>query len=72
MNIAKKALVNTKNFVADHKIAIAIVATAAATTVAVVKLKNNLDGGYIETANEFLTEKGLMEEFTERYFEQID
>ncbi len=63
MNAAKKALSRTKNFVTDHKVAIAIVTTAAATTAVCVKFQH----GAIREVNNFLTEKGLYEEFHNRF-----
>lgn len=71
-NTAKRALARTSAFVQDHKTAITIVTTAAVTTAACIKLTKSLNAGFAETANEFLTEKGLLEEFTNRYFEDIN
>lgn len=59
MNRAKKAIVRTQQFVSDHKVGIAITATAAATTAVMVKVRN----ADIKRLNEFLDEHGLTEKF---------
>lgn len=61
MSIAKKALFNTRNFVARHKTAIACTATAVATTVVVSKVI----GGAVNSHDEFLEMKGLSDEYIE-------
>jgi hypothetical protein len=59
MNAAKKTLARTQKFVADHKVAIAVVTTAAATSAVWFKTT----AGAVRQFNEFLDEKGLLEEF---------
>lgn len=63
MNPIKKAATNVKTFVSDHKTAIAIVATATATTAVCIVATKFVKDGYVETVNDFLTEKGLLDEF---------
>lgn len=59
MNPAKRVLARTQQFVSNHKVAIAVVASTAVTAAACLKLnKRN-----INQMNEFLTEKGLFDEF---------
>lgn len=55
MDNVKNALSKTKNFVVQHKTAIAVAATA---TAAVVIIRRNQ-----KLFNEFLDEKGLMDEY---------
>jgi phage terminase large subunit-like protein len=64
MNNVKKTIASAKSFVSDHKTAITVTVTAAATTVACVAFTRALKNGYVETVNEFLAEKGLTDEFT--------
>jgi len=55
MNAAKTAIIRSKNFVVKHKTAVAVAATAAAGLALVYRNQ--------KLFNEFLTEKGLMEEY---------
>lgn len=59
----KNVALSAKNFVTNHKVAIAVVTTAAVTTAMCVKMQR----GAIAQVNEFLTEKGLYEEFQNRF-----
>lgn len=59
MNNAKKALAAAQEFVSDHKVAIAIFAATAVTGFVCIKIQRSA----IEGWNEFLTEKGLIDEF---------
>lgn len=63
MNAAKKAFSRTKKFVTDHKVAITAVATATVTAAVVVKLQSR----YLGNVQDYLTEKGLYEEFHNRF-----
>lgn len=63
MNPIKKTIAAAKEFVSDHKTAITVGVTAAATTVGCIALTRALRNGYVETVNEFLAEKGLTDEF---------
>jgi hypothetical protein len=62
MNIAKKTLATTQNFVANHKTALTIIATATVT--AVVARKVQVAG--LQEAYEFIDAKGLKDEFLNR------
>jgi hypothetical protein len=55
----KKATSRTVQFVSDHRMPIAIVTTAAVTGVLVKKWTGNMH----ESAINFITEKGLLEEY---------
>jgi hypothetical protein len=59
MNPIKKTVARAKEFVSDHKIAIAVTATAVVTTTAFVAViqRNQAE------MNEFLTEHNLIDEF---------
>lgn len=59
MNPVKKTIAATKEFVSDHKVAIAVVTTAAI-TVAVVR-KMQVSG--LKEAYEFIEAKGLNDDF---------
>lgn len=59
MNRAKLALSRTTNFVADHRVALAVIITAAVTTVVALKIT---EGG-VKDRDEFLAEKGLSDEY---------
>lgn len=59
MNHAKRALSRTQKFVSDHKVAISVTATAVVTATACLALNRR----NLKVMNEFLTEKGLLEEF---------
>lgn len=67
MNPAKKFVARTQQFVTDHKVAIAITATATVTTGAFVKVVR----GIVSERDEFLTENGLLEKFYSR-FDNLD
>lgn len=58
-NAAQKAVSSTKNFVADHKVALTIVATATTTVVAMRALTQS----GLKEAYQFIEDKGLMEDF---------
>lgn len=62
MNPAKIVAVRTKNFVAKHKVAVAVIATTTTTTTVVVMEK--LRGGALREVHEFLDERNLSEDFT--------
>lgn len=57
----KKILSSSKEFVADHRVAIAVTATAATTAVLVGKLR----GRALRELYEFLDEKNLQDEFND-------
>lgn len=59
MDIAKKAFARTQKFVVDHKVAIAVTATAATTVAVMVKLR----GAALEDLHEFLDARGLSDEY---------
>lgn len=59
MNPIKKTVAAAKEFVQDHKVAIAITATAVVTTTVLLKLRS----ADIKNLNEFLDERGLTDEF---------
>lgn len=59
MNPAKKALIRTQQFVTDHKVALTVVTTATATAV----VSKKVFGAAYRTAEQFISEKGLAEEF---------
>lgn len=59
MNPIKKTLSATKNFVVAHETPIAILVTATVTAVVAKKVY----GKAFEVANQFITEKGLSDEF---------
>jgi hypothetical protein len=61
MDAAKKTIARTKNFVTKHKTPITIVATAAATAVAM----RNLKAGALKEAYEFIEANGLTHQFVE-------
>jgi len=63
MNAAKKTLAVTKKFVTDHKVALTAITTATATAAVFVKKQKDA----IREVNEFLAEKGLYEEFQNRF-----
>lgn len=58
-NPIKKATFRTVKFVSEHRVAVAIVTTASATAAVMLKVRS-ID---TERLNEFLDEKGLIEEF---------
>lgn len=62
-NAAQKTLVRTKKFVTDHKVAVTVVTTAAVTSAVWFKMT----AGAVRQFNEFLGEKGLLEEFHETF-----
>jgi hypothetical protein len=55
MNPVKKALARTQTFVADHKVGIAVVATAAVTAGVMVKIQHSATVQWID----FLESKGI-------------
>jgi len=55
MNKAKKVAASTRKFVSDHKVGIAVVSTAY--------VCYKIHRGTVKGWNEFLTEKGLFDEF---------
>lgn len=59
MNRAKLAFARTNKFVSDHRVAIAVTVTAAATTAVLMKVRN----ADIARLNEFLDEHDLLEKF---------
>lgn len=63
MNRAHRALVRTQQFVSDHRVAIAVITTATATTAAMVAMQK----GAVREVNDFLESKGLLEEFHNRF-----
>lgn len=67
MNAAKKAFSRTQQFVTDHKVAIAVVTTATATSAVWYKTT----AGAVRQFNDFLNEKGLLEEFRSTLEENI-
>lgn len=66
MNPAKRAAARTVKFVADHRVAIAIVTTAATTAVVVRKVA----GAAHDNAINFIESEGLLEKFNAT-FEEI-
>lgn len=58
MNV-KSALARTKQFVSDHKVAIAIGVATTVTAVVCIKIQRSA----IKDWNNFLTEKGLIDQF---------
>ena len=66
MDPVKRALNSSVNFVRDHKLPIAIAATAVTTAVVVKKVT----GDQLDAAMTFIGEKGLMGEF-EHHFENV-
>lgn len=67
MNPAKKAIARTAKFVADHRVAVAVVTTATVTTVVVRKTVGNM----LTNATDFIAEKGLLEEFHATFEDKI-
>lgn len=61
----KKAASVTGNFIERHKVAIAVTGTVVACAAVTRWIGNST----IEAYEEFVTEKGLMSEFTAKYFE---
>ena len=68
MNIVKKTAVRTQNFVANHKVAIAVTATAAVTIGAAASVVRNI----VTQRDEFLAENGLLEKFYETLVTETD
>lgn len=60
-NTAKTTLVNTKNFVVNHRLAIAVPATIIATALIIKKYNESVT----EDAIQFIDDKGLTTEFLE-------
>jgi hypothetical protein len=60
-NTAKKTLVTTKNFVVNHRLAIAVPATIIATALIIKKYNE----GVTEEAIQFIDDMGLTSEFNE-------
>lgn len=59
MNPIKKATVKTVSFVANHKVAIAVTATAVTTAVVV----RNVYKHQLDLATDFIADEGLLEKF---------
>ena len=59
MSRAKNAVLRTKQFVADHKVALTAVTSATATAAVFVKA----NAAVVKQFNEFLDEHGLKDEF---------
>lgn len=66
LDAVKNAAASTKNFVIKHKTAIAVTAAVATTAVVVVKLHEQQSN----IRDEFLTERGLMDEFNNWLIEE--
>lgn len=66
MNTAKLVLARVKQFAEDHKVAIAIIATAVVTTVLVAKLQK----GALAECHEFIDSRGLGEDFINSVIEK--
>lgn len=59
MNAVQKTIASAKEFVSDHKVALAVVTTAAVTTVAVMKINKVA----MKDLNDFLTEHELFDAY---------
>lgn len=64
MDRVKNALINTKEFVSDHKVAITAIVTATVTTAVMIRVHR----GAVESWNSFLDEKDL----TTEYYTHLD
>lgn len=60
-NPLHNVVARTQEFVADHKVAIAVTITAVTTTVVMAKLR----GGALKDHFEFLDERGLTDEYSQ-------
>lgn len=66
MNIIKKTRSSAKKFVADHKVGIAITATAVTTFMACAAISRSA----VAQREDFLKEKGLLDEFNAKFDEE--
>lgn len=71
-NFTHRAVTRTQEFIADHKTAIIVTTTATATFVVTAAMARAMTKGYTGSVNEFLTEKGLMEEFNALFADPTD